>query len=425
MEPQQLCRLQDIIPIDEMENILEYFCTASKLSALITDPQGNLLANKKDPLYFTPFCARMRDGQCVHGSHCIHSDALGNEEAIRRGKPYIYRCHAGFVEVTAPIIVNGMCLGAIIMGQVRTDPEEAEKLPRVYDSHIDLDADPELKQLFEESYRNANYVPFEQLDAYAGLMNYIANFIVQTTLNHHMQDQLNASKIRHLEEENRQKELELLTRELTDAVLAADEDTARDLITWTSQNWRDGALSEEEQKERLHVLVTMVSKRLETKTRWPEVVQSFYQDFVLKCWSGVSLEYHFAALTNMLCVCAQALSQEEQTASVHICRAKNWIREHIDQEISLQSLSNAVFLSQSHLSRLFKRYEGISISEYLRRERLELACRMLRGSTDSVDVIALKCGYDKGNSFGKMFKKTLGMTPSQYREQFQSLSGDE
>ena len=90
--------------------------------------------------------------------------------------------------------------------------------------------------------------------------------------------------------------------------------------------------------------------------------------------------------------------------------------QHQNQEITLQRLADELFISPPHLSRLFKQQEGITFSEYLLQKRLDLACSLLLTSQDPIEVIALKCGYTKGNSFWKMFKKRMGVSPGQYRE---------
>ncbi|SCH42634.1 Probable sensor-like histidine kinase YehU [uncultured Clostridium sp.] len=205
---QQSEQLQDIIDIHELERILEQFCKASKMITIASDFRGNMLTSEKNTTYYTPFCKKMRLTGCPLEAYCKRSDALGSLEAAQRGEPFIYRCHMGFVEVAAPIIVNNMYLGAILMGQVRTDPEIMETLPQVFKSDLDLLGYPELKEFYKESYANSSFIPYPQLKAFGALMSHVANYIVQNALNYTMRAQLTNMRIQHLEEQNRATNLE-------------------------------------------------------------------------------------------------------------------------------------------------------------------------------------------------------------------------
>ncbi len=67
------------------------------------------------------------------------------------------------------------------------------------------------------------------------------------------------------------------------------------------------------------------------------------------------------------------------------------------------------------LSRLFRRETGEGFAEYLRRQRIALACRLLLETQDSVSLIAERCGYLDGKSFREAFRRTVGMPPREYR----------
>lgn len=204
----QSFRLEDIIPLDEMSKILRHFCEASKLITILSDFRGKMLTSEKNTSYYTSFCKHMRLTNCPLEELCMRSDAIGGLEAARRGEPYIYRCHMGFVEIAAPIVVNDMHLGMLLMGQVRTDPDKMEKIPQVFSSAAELESRPELKKKFEESFENAPVIPYEELMAFAGLMDCTANFIAQSAINQSMRDQLNTSRIKYLEEQNHKVALE-------------------------------------------------------------------------------------------------------------------------------------------------------------------------------------------------------------------------
>lgn len=96
----------------------------------------------------------------------------------------------------------------------------------------------------------------------------------------------------------------------------------------------------------------------------------------------------------------------------------HYILEHISSpELSVNEIAEKNYLSLSYLSRLFKKARGISISQYIIRERMELAAQLLTEGGNTVSNIALEVGYNNYPYFTSTFKKYWGVTPSQYREE--------
>lgn len=90
-----------------------------------------------------------------------------------------------------------------------------------------------------------------------------------------------------------------------------------------------------------------------------------------------------------------------------------------DQGFTLESISNLLYVSQSHLSRIFKELTGQPFSEYLRDIRIENACRLLRKTDMTVEEIVGSCGLRDVPSFYHNFRLRIHMTPRQYRQSFQ------
>ncbi len=86
-----------------------------------------------------------------------------------------------------------------------------------------------------------------------------------------------------------------------------------------------------------------------------------------------------------------------------------------DCDLKLETIADALFISQSHMSRLFKRCTGESFSDYLRAIRINYACRLLEDTVLTVDEIAKQCGLRDIPSFYHSFNLQTGMTPHQYR----------
>ncbi|MEY4100514.1 MAG: hypothetical protein RL300_1685 [Pseudomonadota bacterium] len=94
-----------------------------------------------------------------------------------------------------------------------------------------------------------------------------------------------------------------------------------------------------------------------------------------------------------------------------------WMSENLAQEFSLGSLAKQASMSESHFNRLFKRAMGMPPSQYQIQLRLDLARQLLRETKRSVIDIANEVGYVNPSHFARLFGRASGMTPSEYRRQ--------
>jgi two-component system response regulator YesN len=97
-----------------------------------------------------------------------------------------------------------------------------------------------------------------------------------------------------------------------------------------------------------------------------------------------------------------------------IVKATQYIQQHYQQEISLQSISQFVHLSKNYFANLFKKEVGESFLEYVTRVRIEKAKVLLAGEMKAAEVGQL-VGISDPKYFSKVFKKITGATPSEYR----------
>lgn len=97
---------------------------------------------------------------------------------------------------------------------------------------------------------------------------------------------------------------------------------------------------------------------------------------------------------------------------------KKYIADNISAEISREELARLVFMNPDYLSRLFKKREGIGLSEYIVKKKLGLARELLKHTQLSVVDIAARVGFSYSSYFIKIFRKNEGITPQQYREKY-------
>lgn len=97
-----------------------------------------------------------------------------------------------------------------------------------------------------------------------------------------------------------------------------------------------------------------------------------------------------------------------------IRKAKQFIYDHYQKEVSLEEISQAVGLNPSYLSSIFKKETGQSIMDFLTEYRLEQAKNLLLHSELTISEVAWRVGYTDEKYFMRIFKKKLGLTCSEF-----------
>jgi transcriptional regulator GlxA family with amidase domain len=100
---------------------------------------------------------------------------------------------------------------------------------------------------------------------------------------------------------------------------------------------------------------------------------------------------------------------------------QEWLEENYFRPVSIGELADKAVLGERTFMRKFKRATGETPLEYLQQLRIEAARRLLTTTTENIDEITLRTGYEDAGSFRKLFKRYTGLSPSAYRKKFSSL----
>lgn len=93
-----------------------------------------------------------------------------------------------------------------------------------------------------------------------------------------------------------------------------------------------------------------------------------------------------------------------------------YLSRHFREDIGLSSVAFRFRLSESYLSRLFRSSTRYTFVEYLQSLRIHEACRLLSQTDDTVGSIAARSGFGSVTQFGRVFRKTTGETPYNWRK---------
>lgn len=106
---------------------------------------------------------------------------------------------------------------------------------------------------------------------------------------------------------------------------------------------------------------------------------------------------------------------EKEEYSSLVQEGMRYLEKNYNRNLSLEEICDALGVSRNYFSFLFKKETGENIWSYLTTIRLNKAKELLRSTDDKTYSIAYQVGYDNPSYFSKLFKKSTGMTPNEYR----------
>jgi transcriptional regulator GlxA family with amidase domain len=101
--------------------------------------------------------------------------------------------------------------------------------------------------------------------------------------------------------------------------------------------------------------------------------------------------------------------------NVHLAKAIELMRDHLDDPISPGGIAREVGLSARQLERLFGKYLNTSPKKYYMEMRLERARHLLLQTEMSVIEVAMACGFESAGHFSRVYRTTFGVTPKGQR----------
>lgn len=125
-----------------------------------------------------------------------------------------------------------------------------------------------------------------------------------------------------------------------------------------------------------------------------------------------------AALINGLMIRSiQAVSPASQnkTEPKHVTDIRDYISTHYNEQITLDTLAEAMSLNKFYLQKLFKKYTGVTPNEYLIRTRMLHVKELLYSTDEPISRIALDVGFNNLGHFIELFKSREGVSPSVFR----------
>jgi AraC-like DNA-binding protein/ligand-binding sensor protein len=99
-----------------------------------------------------------------------------------------------------------------------------------------------------------------------------------------------------------------------------------------------------------------------------------------------------------------------------VAKAKEYVETHLDKAIALEQVVRHVGVSRFYFCKLFKKATGMTLTEHISRMRLEKAKAMLVDPSVRISEVAFAAGFGSIPQFNSVFKRYVGVAPTEYRE---------
>lgn len=138
----------------------------------------------------------------------------------------------------------------------------------------------------------------------------------------------------------------------------------------------------------------------------------------------VLTKQQYESILRLLTIFAQHLStlstqlivKEQQAESPVITKARTYISDHQEEDLSLNNVAQAVNMSAFYFCKTFKKSTGMTFTEYLARVRIEKVKNLLLNPHKRISEAAFEAGFQSLSQFNRVFRKVAGESPTTYRE---------
>lgn len=149
----------------------------------------------------------------------------------------------------------------------------------------------------------------------------------------------------------------------------------------------------------------------------PWLAMRLYREF--RCGDDLALLAMEGLVLEMLAGVIRESNRAVEESADWLKSATDFLHDRFDQPLALSDVAKAADVHPVSLARAFRRRHHCTVGDYIRRLRIEFACRKLSRSDAPLVEIALSAGFSEHSHFSRTFKQVTGLTPSDYRSAHQ------
>lgn len=424
--------LLKLLDKDLLKKILRAFTNATGLTANIVDVNGSSIFSKNDAQSNCRFCKLIWEKQKEKRLYrCNASYARAGKQAAIFGEAYIFRCPAGLIEWAVPIIIDKKHMGSIICGQVLMwEPEEFFWIELREMNKVLFD---DFDSLFQAA-KELNVISAEKVQAAADLLGIIATYIMNSGWENLKNQQEMAHQQALLNEEVQRRKFleEQVNTQILNYSIEKERNLAAQIRLGDVQNakkifqallvdiFMDSAAKLNILKARILELEVILSRASVEGGADLITALEISSEFLISISSLENIDEISLLAEKSLDKFIHAVQDSRATKNrIVVQDIKKYIRNNFDKSPTLNDIACSVYLSPSYASRIFSENQGITISDYIAKVKLEEAKKMLHNNPDyTVEYISQILGYNDSSYFSKVFRKREGMSPTQYKHSY-------
>jgi len=160
-----------------------------------------------------------------------------------------------------------------------------------------------------------------------------------------------------------------------------------------------------------------------TQVARPDRLETLFRLYI-----GDAVVHRTHPLTESLLICQilcelsqSSLAERNEEPEILATQAAAYIRSHLQDQLSTSVVADAIACNPKYLSRIYHQVYGETLTQSIHKIRIEYAKHSLIETTMTVAEIAHGCGFELTSYFNRIFRRSTGMTPSEFRQTFGRL----
>lgn len=172
------------------------------------------------------------------------------------------------------------------------------------------------------------------------------------------------------------------------------------------------------QKNNFIATITVVSRTAISAGVNANFAHTLKDTYLLRCESAKdfrTLANLYPSMLNSFTQAVQNILSSNPTGNFIVARAVSYITNHLTEKITAIDICKALGVSHGYLSTTFKKANGLTIPEYVNKQKIELAKNLLESTDKSLSDISNYLSFSSQSYFQSLFKKYEGCTPTEYK----------
>lgn len=394
------------------------FCVITGVPVTFFNEKGNIVSEYNPE---SKICTLSEEYRCSSGA-CARNLISSINYASQLGEPYIFVCHGGLVKIAVALIVDGKSIGCFMAGPLimgNLNERSIKKL--IKEDNIESLQYPKLVLLLNKL---KSYTPQEVshlslllnncvLSSVGNLMDYI-----NINRQYKMQTRIGAELQKYKKTHKNMNYPFDLERNLVQSIKNGDSEAAKEIVKkllneiYILESGDFTAI-----RAKIFALMAILSREVtESELLSDESLELAIEDinFLNEKKDPEDLSNHLAMLVGEL---ADKFADSLYNGRSEItAKTMRYINRNFRNKITLSQIASTLHVNKTYLSMLFKQEIGYSFTDYLCLIRIKEAKKLLSESNLSMIDISMQCGFVDQSYFTKVFRKSEGITPMQYRK---------